>query len=126
MSVSSSSTSCSSVSGGGGESRSSSAGPVLKPSPRRFCVAASWARLSASLALFCSQCKSQGCFSSNVRQMPALGKTVQSASVNVPRLKDAMTVFPISVIRIVIVGTAISDQTMKKGFPALLLGLRSP
>lgn len=126
VSVSSSSTSCSSVGSGGGESRSSSAGPVRKPSLRRFCVAASWARLSASLAFFWSQWRSQGCFSSKVRQRPALGKTVQSASVNVPRLKEAITVFPISVMRIVIVGTATSDQTMKKGFPALLLGLRSP
>ena len=126
VSVSSSATSCSRVGGGGGESRSSSAGPVGKPSLRRFCLAASWALWSASLAFFWSQCRSPGCFSSNVRQMPALGKTVQSANVNVPRLKEAMTVFPMSVMRMVIVGTAISDQTIKKGFPALLLGLRSP
>ncbi len=105
---------------------SSSAGPAGKPSAIRFLVAASWARCSASAAFFWSHWRSQGCFSTNVRQTPALGNTVQSARVNVPRLKDTMTVFPMSLTRMVMVGTAINDQSMKNGLPALLFGLRSP
>ena len=50
---------------------------------------------------------------------PFFGKTVQSATLNVPRLTADTTVELISWMKIVIVGTASSDQTMKKGLPAV-------
>ncbi len=51
---------------------------------------------------------------------------VHSATVKVPRLTAETTVRDISWIRTVTMGTAISDQTMKKGFPTLDFGERSP
>ena len=44
---------------------------------------------------FSSQRRSQGYFSRRWRQRPALGRTVQSARVKVPRLKLAITVSPL-------------------------------
>ena len=55
-----------------------------------------------------------------------MGRTVQSATLKVPRLKEAMTVSPMSEIRMVMVGTAMRDQTTKRGLPALDWGERSP
>ncbi len=102
-----------------GSSASGELGPTGNPCATRLPSA-------ACVAFFCSQRRSQGCFSKNARQMPALGRTVQSPSLKVPRLKEAMTVSPMSEMRTVIVGTAKRDQTMKKGFPALLVGDKSP
>ena len=46
--------------------------------------------------------------------------------MKVPCLNFWMTVSPMSEMRIVIVGTAMRDQTMKNGFPALDVGDKSP